>query len=636
MASRLLGPAEIRDFNTLPPKPIKASATGNPFIDLMVSQFNKSIKVNDLSSPQMGRTENGSGTYLSSRNPCLDFFFHVVPTTPKESIEKRLSKAWDHDALTTLKLICNLRGVRGTGKSNKEGFYTAALWLHGRHPKTLACNLDSLSKFGYFKDFPEILYRILKGSKIRETQKSELEQRKRVSRGRGRAPFQGRRRTGGRKKKELRISSAELRNEAEKAIASIDRKLERISMGKEAFTRYSQDPDYRFLHERVSDLFADHLRRDLGFLKSGETNKISLAAKWCPSLDSSFDKATLICESIARKLFPRESFPEYEGVEEAHYAYRVRDRLRKQVLVPLRRTLELPEIYMGAKDWESLPYNRVASVAMKSYKEIFLKHDAERFRKYLEDARSGKTKIAAGAVLPHEIIGELDAGDGGQVAELQWKRMVDDLRKKGSLRNCIAISDVSGSMNGTPMEVSVALGVLVSELSEEPWRGKLITFSADPELQFVDGDDLRSKTEFVRNMKWGGNTDFQKVFDLILRVAVEGKLKPEEMIKRVFVFSDMEFDEASSSNDWETDYQVIVRKYREKGYGEVVPEIVFWNLRASKSTPVLGNEKGVALVSRFSKNIIKVFLDHDGEIDPMTIMEIVLSREEYKTLVVVD
>lgn len=124
--------------------------------------------------------------------------------------------------------------------------------------------------------------------------------------------------------------------------------------------------------------------------------------------------------------------------------------------------------------------------------------------------------------------------------------MVDDLSKKGKLKNCLAICDVSGSMMGTPMEVSVALGVLVSELSEEPWKGKLITFSNTPTLQMVLGDDLRSKTDFVRRMDWGMNTDFQKVFDLILEVAVNGKLTEDQMIKRVFVFSDMEFDQASS------------------------------------------------------------------------------------------
>ncbi|PON43347.1 hypothetical protein PanWU01x14_274460 [Parasponia andersonii] len=94
------------------------------------------------------------------------------------------------------------------------------------------------------------------------------------------------------------------------------------------------------------------------------------------------------------------------------------------------------------------------------------------------------------------------------------------------------------------MEVSVALGLLVSELSEEPWKGKVITFSQNPELHVIEGDTLLSKTEFVRNMDWGMNTDFQKVFDRILKVAVGAKLNEDHLIKSVFVFSDMEFDAA--------------------------------------------------------------------------------------------
>ena len=193
-----------------------------------------------------------------------------------------------------------------------------------------------------------------------------------------------------------------------------------------------------------------------------------------------------------------------------------------------------------------------------------MEHDKERFSKYLEDVKAGKSKIAAGALLPHEIIAQLNIGlydhysfesepnENGdvddQVAELQWKRMVDDMLKQGNMNNCLAVCDVSASMGGTPMEVSVALGLLVSELSEEPLEGKVITFSQNPQLHLIKGDDLSSKCKFVRRMEWGMNTDFQKVFDLLLQVAVNGNLKPEHMIKRIFVFSDMEFDEASSNS----------------------------------------------------------------------------------------
>ena len=61
--------------------------------------------------PMMGLTENFSPTYLSTGNPCLDFFYHVVPDTSSNDLIQRLDLAWAHDPLTTLKLIGNLRGV---------------------------------------------------------------------------------------------------------------------------------------------------------------------------------------------------------------------------------------------------------------------------------------------------------------------------------------------------------------------------------------------------------------------------------------------------------------------------------------------------------------------------------------------
>ena len=185
--------------------------------------------------------------------------------------------------------------------------------------------------------------------------------------------------------------------------------------------------------------------------------------------------------------------------------------MRKQVVVPLHKALELPEVFMCSNKWGSLPYNRVASVAMKSYKSLFSNHDTERFGEYLEKVQTGKAKIAAGALLPHEIIASLNEEDGEKVAKLQWARMVEDLSKNGRLTNCIAVCDVSGSMSGTPMEVCVALGQLVSELSEDPWKGNVGTFRANPELHKIQGDSLVSKTEFVRMVEWAANTDFQKV-----------------------------------------------------------------------------------------------------------------------------
>ncbi|KAF5452691.1 hypothetical protein F2P56_027660, partial [Juglans regia] len=602
----------------------------------------------DDEMPPMGLTENLSATFLSAGNSCLDFFFHVVPDTAPDDLIERLQIAWARDPLVTLKLIFNLRGVRGTGKSDKEGFYTSAFWLHKTHPKTLALNIGALADFGYLKDLPEILYRILEGRDVRKLAKEAREER---TRGRHHRINNSKKLKGGKGGKSGDVSEEHVLKKVGEISGAIDkgkaralRKGREISNAKKALERYNNDSDYRFLFDCICDVFADLLKSDVGALGCGEVHKISLAAKWCPSIDSSYDKSLLICEGIARRVFSQESEKEYEGIDEAHYVYRARDRLRKQVLGPLHKALELPEVFMSANEWNSLPYNRVASVAMKTYKKLFSRHDKERFEEYLEKVRSGKAKIAAGALLPHEIIKSLIDEDGGKVAELQWERMVADLSKKGKLTNCIAVCDVSGSMSGTPMEVCLALGLLVSELSEEPWKGMVITFSENPQLHLIEGFTLLEKIQFVRNMDWGCNTDFQKVFDQILQVAVDGNLTEEQLIKRVIVFSDMEFDSAcgyhcgeefEGMRGWETDYEVIQRKFRNKGYNRV-PEIVFWNLRDSSSTPVVARQSGVALVSGFSKNLLTIFLEGGGIVNPEDVMGIAISGEEYKKLVVYD
>ncbi|KAK1256534.1 hypothetical protein QJS04_geneDACA024887 [Acorus gramineus] len=263
--------------------------------------------------------------------------------------------------------------------------------------------------------------------------------------------------------------------------AATTRREKRASAAKKAIERYERDPDYRFLYDLVCDFFAASLAADMERLKSGKLYEIGLAAKWCPSLDSSYDRSTLLSEGIA--------------------------------------------------------------------------------------TRRGRC-----------------------------------CRMRSSRRR-------TASMSGTPMDVCVALGMLVAELSEEPWKGKVITFSAAPQLHLIEGETLAEKTSFVREMNWGMNTDLQAVFDRILE---------------------------ASARLWETDYMVIRRKFEEKGYGSVVPDIVFWNLRDSRSTPVRSMDKGVALVSGFSKNLLKLFLEGDGVIDPEIIMEAAIAGEEYSKLVVFD
>ncbi|KAK3041338.1 hypothetical protein RJ639_002319 [Escallonia herrerae] len=434
-------------------------------------------------------------TYLATGNPSLDFFFHVVPT-PSQQLIQRLETAWLHDPLTILKLVCNLRGARGTGKSNNEGFYTAALWLDENHPKTLACSVKAVSDFGgQKKDY-----------------KMDREN----------------------------VRSARLKKTSSKA--------------KKALGRYSCDAHYQFLQDIVSDFFAELLKTDMEFYNAGELYKPSLASKWCPSIDSSSNKATACVRASLRRCSGS-----IRTLRACIMCIRLENDCVRKCQFRKRRSIELSD----------LPYKRVASVAMKLYKRLLYEHDNKCFKEYLKKVKSVRLTIA-GVLLPHEIIASLSDPHGARSGELQWKRMVDDLAMEGKLTNCMEICDVSKSMYGTPMELSVALGLLISDLGEGPWK---VTFRANPQFHVIKGDTTPSKTSFRREMEWGANIDLQKDFDCILEVAVRETLCEDQMIRTLFVFSNMEFDQASSSKSWEIDYKVIQRNFRNKrspGSGDVV------------------------------------------------------------------
>ncbi|KAK1613459.1 hypothetical protein QYE76_037132 [Lolium multiflorum] len=100
-------------------------------------------------------------------------------------------------------------------------------------------------------------------------------------------------------------------------------------------------------------------------------------------------------------------------------------------------------------------------------------------------------------------------------------------------------------------------------------------------------------------MDWNMNTDFQAVFDKLVQVAFAGNLPPERMVKKVFVFSDMDFDLASS-RPWETDYKAITRNGFSKnmlkiflgGEEEAIPEEEEEE-EEEEATPFPGEEEAI-------------------------------------------
>jgi hypothetical protein len=528
---RLLGPPEVSPstytVNSYP------DDTQDPIRDRLNIRWDK---LNNPVEPYryFGRLEE----------PCLFFCtsFIYKQTLPRKDnspdfLQYHLELSWSHCPQTTLKLICLLRSTGRFSKQRREDFYTAAIWLHRYHSQTLAYNVGAFAKFGCLKDLLEILYRILNGPQVRHNQ---IMERDRVRKERQKRLMAKRilQRDVLKKmnSKEKQIWTREQKKRLKskvmqkRSVVTHLRNEKRIMMAKKAIERYNYNPKYRFLHNQISNLFAKLLKADLEYLISGQLTKISLASKWCPSLDSSYDRSTLLSESVARKLFPCDSCPEYRELDEFQYAYRVRNRLQEEVLVPLRRALELPEICMSARRWNLVRYDQITANAMRTYKRLFYKHDRDGFLQHCQNVQFPKMpKMTSKELFPHEILRLLGCDSFHEVADLQWKRMIDTYLSKGKFVNCISVVDASLFRRGVDCteRFCLAFALMTSELCASPWRGKVLTYSINPEFVNIEGDDLGSRISFLRFLPTGKCPKLVQLLDKILEIAKDLKLSKE-------------------------------------------------------------------------------------------------------------
>lgn len=188
---------------------------------------------------------------------------------------------------------------------------------------------------------------------------------------------------------------------------------------------------------------------------------------------------------------------------------------------------------------------------------------------------------------------------------------------KNVFGHSVALVDVSGSMNGLPMEVAIALGILVSSLQPEgsPWAGKCITFESQPKWYDIRGcTGLYETVKKMRAMPWGGSTDFNAALALLLSRLQESRLPPDLCPRTLYVFSDMQFNEAAGLQGRQHEQPkpgAVVADSRAafRAAGYEPPLIVFWNLRASGAPTFHADSEseGVALVSGFSQAVMKQF-----------------------------
>jgi hypothetical protein len=412
------------------------------------------------------------------------------------------------------------------------------------------------------------------------------------------------------------------------------------------FSKYCRSQDATLTHPLILEtirIMNTQLHCDAA--SSREPTLISLAAKWVPREKSSFG---WLYESLATNYFS-EYMKTADTYEKKTKAVLKCKMMYRKLISSLNKTLDTLQIKQCDNRWSEIDFNRVTSVSLSKQKKAFANVDkkgkerydledrhecAEHFNDHVQKGTTGEVSIKGKRISMTDFTKQaLEKMSQTEVdlLNMQWN---DSSTQTGALTNMIPMVDVSGSMEGDPMNAAIALGIRIAEKSS--LGNRIMTFSANPKwvnLEPIQDKGFVAKVRVVKGSEWGYNTNFYKALNLILDTIVENKFAPEVVEDMTLVIlSDMQIDDADADENKlkyvfnkkakkedgiqkrEALYETIRSKYEEAGmrvHGKPykTPHILFWNLRSTSGFPTLSNEKNVSMMAGFSPALLNVFCE---------------------------
>ena len=606
-------------------------------------------------------TENGATAVSDTglANPLLGLSFNLVRSLDRSSllnrIEEVLSEAWTSSSVPEViaakvtdlfVLLMQTRWSRG-GKGERSLALSALRILYPLYPSVVTALLALLPSFGYWKD--PLLY--LKECHPPTTPLGDP-----------------------------RLSASDAVSKHRRSGIRASAVSSPLPMAPLTSSQLAS------LTSSVFGLFASTLRADLAELELSKAecrapSNVSLCAKYAPSEKKEFDRLFAAVQGIASAMFPAAS-----SHKDAKKQYRKAcAQLRVFLDVP-----EVKECARNFKDLDfdhvpSLCLSRKMNAYLNEksggggsdddakYEETGNRHpeDADRVlcRKHLIEKTMSKGGVKGKDLFPHELV-EKVCGDGpygkapkaaskaaALVVNSQWNAIRDGVLAQVSARKellakdaaaaaggggggapaaaknaafdlgkVIVMSDVSGSMNGTPMMVSIAMGLLMSEICHPAFRDLVLTFDSNPVFHRLPAEaSFTARAKSLQGAPWGGSTNFFGAMQAVASLVRENRLTAEE-VPDLMVVSDMQFDEADHGDKWETMYDKIVSLFHDLGmelHGKpmAAPSIIFWNVRAAEGFPCSADQRGVMFLSGYSASLMKFVLSGEMETSDVVVNE---------------
>lgn len=348
------------------------------------------------------------------------------------------------------------------------------------------------------------------------------------------------------------------------------------------------------LRAAITFTFCNQLEKDLRSLCNNE--QPSLAAKWAPTEKCAHDRkwgfVDIFCEQLG---WSRKTY-------------------RKNIS-KLRDSLCVTERLACDQRWGEMDFPEIPTKSRLIFHRSLQKYCGRRYERWCKQPRQYHTHA-------YDVMALLRDNTQPTIADSKWREINKNFGENyfgDSLCVCDTSPSMSSYSNYSPINIAMALTLLISNHSSDKFKNKVITCSEQPELFNISGDTPTEKVHSLQCMPWGYSFDFKAVIELL----IEKKRVPEQL----FIFTDSKYDHRK--------YKEIIEMFKERDL--TPPEnIYFWNLCGwgSYDFNLDYHDQGIIVINGFIHELFTA-VTQAGKLYPWLVLKKLLESDVYSKICLV-
>jgi hypothetical protein len=359
------------------------------------------------------------------------------------------------------------------------------------------------------------------------------------------------------------------------------------------------DSKSELLRANIVYAFCQQLKKDLQALSTP-----SLASKWAPTEKGADDRkwgfVGLFCEQLgwSRKVY-------------------------RQNISKLRDALYVTERLASDRRWGEMDFPEIPAKSRMIFHQTLQKYCGHRYEKWCHNHQPPTHPQA-----PYDIMALLRSKQNPSQTDSEWNefnKTFDGVSFGDTLCVCDTSPSMESSLNQSPLNPAMALTLLISSHSSEQFRGKVITFSEQPELVNITGSTPTEQVCSLRSIQWGYSINIKAVLQLF----IEKKIVP----KQLFIFTDRNYSSSQFPHRYEHEYKEIMSTFKDHGLS--LPErVYFWNLGGrwgSCSFNLDHHDQGLIIINGFTHEMFTT-VTQTGKLYPWLLLKKLLDSDVYSKI----